>query len=221
MKKQPVKSLFFDLDGTLLDTAPDLVAALNHVLQRHGQPTLPLNTVRPTIADGSRGILTCGFPLGEQHPEFNTLKKEFLHAYQQCLTDQTHYFEGMESVLDHLDKINLPWGIVTNKPAYLAEPLLAHFKLDRRYRCLVAGDTLEKRKPDPDPLLHACQLARVNPHHSLYIGDAKSDVIAAHAAGMRAIIAQYGYLDHNSQPHLWQAEGMIQTPLEIINLLEY
>lgn len=218
MTKKPIHSVFFDLDGTLLDTAPDLVAALNKVFVNHGRPPLSLEAVLPAITQGSRAMLRCGLSLDQS--ERSDIKQEFLHLYKQHIAHHTRYFDGMDSVLHYLDEKSLPWGVVTNKPTALAEPLLAHFKLHHRYRCLVAGDTLEKSKPDPAPLLHACQLADVDPQQALYIGDAESDVIAAHAAGMTAIIAGYGYLQKENQPHLWNAEGIITKPMDIIAFLE-
>src|SRR3990167_3473487 len=132
----PLESIFFDLDGTLLDTAPDLAAALNEILARHGKPSLPLETIRPVIAEGSTAILAQGFTMNEPNIDFTSLKQDFLDAYARQMTNQTIFFDGMETVLHYLDTQQLPWGIVTNKPGWLAKPLLAHFKLDNRYACL-------------------------------------------------------------------------------------
>lgn len=217
--KHSINSLFFDLDGTLLDTAPDLAGALNQVLTHHDRPTLPLKTIRPAVAEGARGILQQGFPIDENDDQFDLLKEEFLQAYEQRMTQETKFFDGMEEVLDYLDQHNLPWGIVTNKPSWLAKPLLSHFNLDHRYTCLVAGDTLTTRKPDPEPLYHACYLTGTDPKHSLYVGDTLGDVRAAKTAGMYIIVAKYGYLRADYQPHLWQADGLIDSPLEIIEWL--
>ncbi|WP_423063549.1 phosphoglycolate phosphatase [Candidiatus Paracoxiella cheracis] len=219
MPTRNINSLFFDLDGTLLDTAPDLAAALNQVLTHHDRPTLPLKVIRPAVAEGTRGILKQGFPIDENDEQFDLLKEEFLETYEQIMTRETKFFDGMEQVLDYLDDNALPWGIVTNKPGWLAKPLLSHFNLDNRYTCLVAGDTLAKRKPDPEPLYHACYLTGTDPEHSLYVGDALGDVRAAKTAGMYIIVATYGYLRPDYQPHLWQADGLIDSPLEIIDWL--
>lgn len=219
MKKLHVNSIFFDLDGTLLDTAPDLTAALNQVLKNHDRSTLSLKQVRPAVADGTRGILQQGFSIDENNAEFEALRQEYLKTYQHMMTQTTQFFDGMEIVLDYLDNHDLPWGIVTNKPNWLARPLLEHFKLDTRYTCLVAGDTLQTCKPDPEPLYHACDITGTTPEHSLYVGDTQNDVRAARAAGMYVIVAKYGYIHPDHQPNLWQADGLINSPIEIIEWL--
>lgn len=216
----PVNALFFDLDGTLLDTAPDLATAINIVLGARGQAPLSLEEIRPTIAKGTRSMVWGAFGIDPQHPDYEAIKNDLFTAYQDNLTKQTSYFDGMETVLNYLDDKHLPWGIVTNKPGWLATPLIEYFELNKRSRCLISGDTLAKKKPDPDPLFHACTLTGVSPTSSLYIGDSESDVQAAKAAGMLAMVAAYGYLEHDSQPHTWQADAMIDAPLEIIEWLQ-
>lgn len=220
MKKPIIESLFFDLDGTLLDTAADLTAALNHILIQYQRPTVTLETMRPIIAEGTPGILRHGFAMDEQHPDYQIIREAFLSAYQEKLIDQTQFFLGMDTVLNALDENKLPWGIVTSKPGWLAKPLLKHFQLNHRSRCLVAGDTLPKRKPNPEPLLHACELAGVDPQTSLYLGDAKVDVVAAKSAGMVAIVAKYGYIGPNQQPEEWEADAMIDSPIELLRWLK-
>lgn len=219
MNTKSIRSLFFDLDGTLLDTAPDLSFALNKVLMQHHRSPIPLEVIRPTIAKGTRGLVHHGFAIDEQHPQYETLKQELLTTYQENLTNQTQFFKDMEIVLNYLDENNFMWGIVTNKPNWLAQPLLEHFKLTHRYCCLVAGDTLTKRKPDPAPLRYACQLTGVKPQDALYIGDSEGDVIAAKAAGMSVIIAKYGYIHPQQHPEQWHADGIIESPLQLLDLL--
>ena len=214
---QSCESLFFDLDGTLLDTAPDLVAALNDVLLQHHRPIIAFEVIRAVIAEGTPAILHQGFAIDKNHPEYQTIRQEFLFAYQARLTNQTQLFQDIDILLNYLDENNLPWGIVTNKPGWLAQPLIEHFDLHRRSRCLVAGDTLAKRKPDPEPLYHACKLAGVDPKRSLYLGDAEVDVKAAKSAGMMAIVAKYGYIGPHQQPQLWEADGVIESPIELIH----
>ncbi len=218
MNNHRVRALFFDLDGTLLDTAPDLTTALNDVLTHHQRQPVALELVRPRVAHGSRGILHCGFTIDDHHPDFETLRTEFLHAYQAHLTDETQLFDGISNVLDFLDEEKIPWGIITNKPGWLAEPLLTHFNLDHRYRCLISGDSLPKRKPDPLPLLHACQLVTVDPKQSAYVGDAHEDIQAAKAAGMLAVVAQYGY-GFSEIPVPSPADAVIPQPVDIIQWL--
>ncbi|OGO92870.1 MAG: phosphoglycolate phosphatase [Coxiella sp. RIFCSPHIGHO2_12_FULL_44_14] len=211
-----LQSLFFDLDGTLLDTAPDLSFALNQVLQEHQLPPVPLEEIRPFVAHGARGMITQGFHIDERHPQYDHIKHTFLTVYRQHLTDHTRFFAGMETVLDYLDARSLPWGIVTNKPGWLTEPLLAHFALQHRYACLISGDTLTKRKPEPEPLQEACRLTGTEPQHSLYIGDTQEDILAARRAGMPALLARYGYSRADSHLHEWQPTGIVTTPLDII-----
>lgn len=218
--KNIFQAVFFDLDGTLLDTAPDLAQALNQLLKKYGHPVLSLEEIRPTVAQGSAGMLGKGFKMTPEDPRYVPIRTEFLDSYRQCMTQKTNFFPGIEQVLKYLDDAKIPWGIVTNKPGWLAEPLLKHFKLNERYRCLVAGDLLPKRKPHPEPLWHACQLVNVNPEQSLYIGDAEEDAIAAKAAGMKCLIAKYGYADPNKQSHEWPADHFIENPADIISWLK-
>lgn len=214
-----VNAVFFDLDGTLLDTAPDLANALNQLLKKYGRSPLPLEIIRPTVAEGTQSILCNGFNITIDDPMYANLRTEYLTTYANCFTQQTDFFPEIENVLFYLDHHHIPWGIVTNKPQWLAEPLLKHFKLHHRYRCLVAGDLLPQRKPHPAPLQHACHLTQVSPQDAVYIGDTTTDVCAAKAAGMIAIVAKYGYLSKNSQPDLWNADMLIDSPKEIISWL--
>lgn len=219
MIKHRVTAVFFDLDGTLLDTAPDLADALNELLIQQRRSTITPEIIRPTVALGTTGILSASFSMGATHPRFATLREEFLSLYYSHLTNKTTYFEGMVEVLDYLDAHQLLWGIVTNKPGWLAKPLLDHFNLTDRYCCLVSGDQLPKRKPDPEQLLYACNTAKVLPHKTVYVGDLESDVIAAKASGMLAIVATYGYLAADNQPQQWKADASIETPRELIDWL--
>lgn len=215
-----LSAVFFDLDGTLLDTAPDLAQALNYILQNHQRPTLSLESIRPTVALGARGIVCHGFQIDPDDPWFVTLRQEFLSAYEKFLTDKTYFFDGVEEVLNYLDDQRIPWGIVTNKPGWLATPLLAHFNLTQRYRCLVAGDHLPKRKPNPDPLWHACHLVQVDPKSSLYIGDTEQDIDAAKRAGLMSMLALYGYSSSEHHPEKWPYDYVIQSANEIIPWLK-
>ncbi len=220
MFRNSLSAIFFDLDGTLLDTAPDLVDALNQLLIKYGESPLPLEIIRPTIALGTTGILSNGFQIDATHPCFSELRKEFLTTYHHCMMNKTTYFDGMSEVLDYLDHHHITWGIVTNKPGWLAKPLLDHFQLAHRYCCLVSGDQLTKRKPDPEPLLYACKTANVLPQQALYVGDAQGDVQAAKAAGMMAMIALYGYLPADSQPLCWEGDALINSPHQLIDWIK-
>jgi 2-phosphoglycolate phosphatase len=218
-KNFPLQAIFFDLDGTLLDTAPDLAHALNFLLTKYQQPTLSIEKIRPLITEGSPGLLCHGFQISLVDPLFKTLRTEFLAVYRECLNQKTQFFPGIENVLSYLDQQKIIWGIVTNKPGWLTEPLMTYFNLTHRYRCLVSGDTLAQYKPAPEPLWHACALASVTPQHCVYIGDAESDVRAAKAAGLLSMVAKYGYIAPHHNPEHWQADYLIDTPEDILRWL--
>lgn len=220
IKNSSLSAIFFDLDGTLLDTAPDLADALNQLLIKYGKPPLTLDIIRPTVALGTTGILNNGFHIDTTHSRFSELRKEFLMTYHHCMMNKTTYFNGMSEVLDYLDYHHITWGIVTNKPGWLAKPLLNHFQLAHRYCCLVSGDQLTKRKPDPEPLLYACKTSNVLPQQALYVGDAQGDVQAAKAAGMMVMVALYGYLTTDSQPLSWEADALINSPPQLIDWIK-
>lgn len=209
-------TVLFDLDGTLADTAPDLAAALNDLLQSRGRPPLPPELTRPQASHGTRGLLGLGFGVGPEHPEFDGLRQEYLARYALRLLERTTLFPGMADVLDRLESDGRRWGVVTNKPTCYTLPLLAHLGLAARAACVVCGDTLAWNKPHPAPLVHACRLACTVPVRCWYVGDAQRDVAAARAAGMPALVALYGYLDAADRPQDWGAQGYIHQPGELL-----
>ena len=219
MNKITLKSVLFDLDGTLLDTAPDLAFALNYLLAKNQRSPLPFNLIRPQAGHGGKGLIKLGFAIDETHSEFIPLWEELLTIYSQHIAVNTVLFPDMEKVLAFIEEQQLTWGIVTNKPAWLTEPLLQKLNLQQRAACVVSGDTLPQRKPAPEPLWHACNLIAVKPADCVYIGDAERDIQSAKSAGLQALIASFGYLSDHDQPHLWNADGFIQQPLEIIEWL--
>lgn len=211
--------MLFDLDGTLLDTAPDLVRALNGVLAEQGREPLPFALARTQVSHGSSGLIRLGFPdldgeLLEQ------LRLRLLALYSQRLAEGTTLFDGCQQVLDNLALRGMTWGIVTNKPGFLTTPLLAELRLDRLAGCVVSGDTLPQRKPHPAPLLLAASQLRLTPGECLYVGDAERDVQAARAAGMPVLVARYGYLGPEDDPDSWQPDAHIDHPVQIITWLE-
>ncbi len=212
--------VLFDLDGTLVDTAPDLANALNQALANHGKPPLPFKEVRPSVSLGGAAMLQLGFGVRETDPGFTALRDEFLDIYRNSLADHSRLFPGMEQTLAAIEERGLPWGVVTNKPGWLTNPLMRRLELDERTRCIVCGDTLERRKPHPDPLLHACKLLRRAPEESLYVGDARRDIEAGRSAGTMTLVAAYGYLDNEDDPLRWEADGLIDSPLEVLDWLE-
>lgn len=216
MKK--IKTVLFDLDGTLADTGPDLANALNHVLKKHDYDPLPYETIRPVVSHGGMALVTLGF--GEEHPEFDTFYKELLDHYQANIANKTTLFPGMNELLLDLENNNINWGVVTNKPAWLTEPLLEALNLTSRAATIVSGDTLEQRKPHPAPLLHACKQAGSNANECLYIGDAERDIEAGNRAGMITAVALFGYIADSDTPDSWGAFSSINTPQAIIPLIQ-
>jgi len=211
----PSAALLLDLDGTLLDTAPDMGGALNRLLLEQGRAPLDPATIRPVISHGAARLVRLGFPAAEAE-EFETLRLRFLDLYAANLADGTRPFPGLLEVLEEVERMAIPWGVVTNKPGWLTNPLLAGLGLDRRARCIVSGDTVAERKPHPLPLLHAASLIGVAPEHCVYVGDAERDIQAGRAAGMRTVVAAYGYLGAADDPVAWQPTGIVQEPSELL-----
>jgi len=211
-----IQAVLFDLDGTLVDTAPDMANALNTLLQRHGHPGLSNEIVRPYVSHGATALVKLGFGLTEKDPDFADLRQQFLDIYAADLDRYSRTFPGMEEVLQHLEQQPLPWGIVTNKPGYLTEPLLDKLGLRKRSACVVSGDTTARRKPHPDPLLHACEVLKQSPKRVVYIGDAERDIKAGNSAGMPTLVATFGYLSEQDQPDTWGASGLVAHPLDIL-----
>jgi len=214
-----IKTVLFDLDGTLLDTAPDLANALNFVLHSNGHAPLPFEKIRPAVSHGGAALISLGFSLPQEHPDFDARRQELLDYYKNNIAEHTRLFPGMAEVLAYIESHDLKWGIVTNKPGWLTEPLLAALQLHERAAVIVSGDTLDERKPHPAPLLHACKLIDTDPRHCLYVGDAERDVQAGHNAGMTTLVALFGYLLENDQPETWGASALINRPGDILDWL--
>ena len=204
-----IEGVFFDLDGTLADTAPDLAAATNQLLVNEGRSALPVSSLRPFVSGGSPALINIAFGLKPGDEDFERLKSDFLAIYASAYLVETHLFSGMSECLELLETKNIPWGIVTNKPEFLTGPLLKDMKLDRRASVVISGDTYPVKKPDPYPLIQACRLAGVNPLNSIYIGDDERDIVAAKAAGMVSVCAQWGYLA-GQDPHEWHADHYVE-----------
>jgi phosphoglycolate phosphatase len=213
-------ALLLDLDGTLLDTAPDMGGALNRLRAEHGLPPLPAEVIRPVVSHGAMRLVALGFPEASGDA-FETLRLRFLELYAANLAVGTRLFPGIEAVLDHLEARGLPWGIVTNKPGWLTDPLLAALGLDRRAACAVSGDTVAERKPHPLPLLHAARLVGVEPGRCVYVGDAERDIQAGRAAGMTTVVAAYGYIPADEDPRQWRPHGVVAAPDELLAWMEH
>lgn len=212
--------MLFDLDGTLLDTAPDLAYALNEVRREERLPSLEFDAIRPVVSHGGRALIQLGFGLAEEDPEFERLRQRLLAIYRENLARHTRPFPGMEEVLRFIEERGMRWGVVTNKPAWLTEPLLEALALFQRAATIVSGDTLAQRKPHPAPLLHACRQAGSRPEECLYVGDAQRDIEAGRRAKMRTLAALFGYILEQDDPLSWQADGVIESPQALIQWLE-
>jgi N-acetyl-D-muramate 6-phosphate phosphatase len=213
------RAVLFDLDGTLLDTAPDMAAALNTLRREEGLEPLAFADIRPLVSNGSTGLLRLSFPQ-VAGPPFEALREPFLDIYRANLAAGTRLFAGMQEVLERLEANHIAWGIVTNKPGWLTEPLLEKLSLRHRAAVVVSGDTLLARKPDPAPLLHAATALGLSPAECIYIGDAERDVLAAHAAGMRVYVAMFGYIPAQERPREWPATGWLDGPEAVAQLLD-
>ena len=211
------RAALFDLDGTLLDTAPDLAAALNVLLAEEQREPLPLATIRPQVSTGAIAVVRTGFPgVDVGSAEFEALRLRFLDHYRAALAVHTRLFPGFESVLATIESQALPWGIITNKAAWLTEPLLDELGLLARAACVVSGDTLAVRKPHPQPLLLAAERIGVPVADCVYVGDALRDVQAARAAGMVPLGARYGYLNESEAPDTWPVAGWLERPADLL-----
>jgi N-acetyl-D-muramate 6-phosphate phosphatase len=214
-----IKAVLFDLDGTLLDTAPDLYGALNQLRAEQNLGPLPYDTVRGVVSHGSGRVVKVGFP-DTDGEDFLALQRRFLEIYRGALSRETRLFPGMDEVLRKLANWHLKAGIVTNKPARFTDPLLAELGLTARFACVVSADTVAERKPHPLPLLHAAALAGVAPGECIYVGDAERDVQAAHAAGMPAVVAKYGYLWADEDATAWGGDAYLDRPLDLLDWLK-
>jgi len=219
VKLAGIKAVLFDLDGTLVDTAPDLGYALNLQRANHGLPPLADAVIRPQASHGARGLLGIGFDLHPDDARFAHMREEFLRLYADNICRHSRPFPGILDLLDELEARSLKWGVVTNKPACFTEPLMSVLDLAERAACIVSGDTCPQPKPHPAPMLCAAELCGATPAQCLYLGDAERDIQAASAAAMPALVAAWGYLDAADQPHTWGAYAQIRHPAETLDYL--
>ena len=216
MPDTETRTILFDLDGTLLDTAPDLADALNTVLVETQRSPLPLDDIRPAVSHGGVALVRLGFNMERSNPAFEDLRERLLEVYRENISRRTQPFPGISELLDNIEQRGLNWGIVTNKPGWLTEPLLQDLDLFNRAACVVSGDTLDERKPHPAPMLHASRLANSRPEQCVYIGDARRDIEAGNNAGMQTLVALFGYLQEEDDPHTWNANSMIDQPQDLL-----
>jgi N-acetyl-D-muramate 6-phosphate phosphatase len=215
----PCRAVLFDLDGTLLDTAGDLAQALDALRAENALPPLGLERIRSFVSHGSSALVRLGFPSAPE-AQFMRLRDRLLELYAEALCVHTRPFPGMIELIARLEHDGTRWGIVTNKPGALTEPLLEAVGLRSRAGVVVSGDTLPERKPHPRPLLHAAERLGIGPRECVYVGDAERDVLAARAAGMRAVVACFGYLGPGDDPRSWPADAWVDEPLEIYAWLQ-
>jgi len=210
------EAVLFDLDGTLADTAPDLGGALNFLLQELGREAMPLQTLRPYVSAGARGLIGAGLGITPADPGYAELAQRFLAIYQDTICVGTRLFSGMAEHLDELDARAIPWGIVTNKSQRFALPLMEQLGLRQRSACVVCGDSARRPKPHAHPLQLAGALLGVAAEACIYVGDDEWDVISGRAVGMRTLVAAWGYLGNGKPPREWGADAIVERPAEIL-----
>ena len=214
-----IQAVLFDLDGTLIDSAPDLGAAVNKMRLDRGLSALPLASYRPVAGTGARGMLGVAFELKPESADFEELREEFFQNYELCMTQNTCAFEGVPELIAGLSELELPWGVVTNKASRFAHPLTRAMALFASARTIVTGDTTPHAKPHPEPLLEAARRLAIEPERCLYVGDDERDIVAGLAAGMATVAATYGYLGRGTDPARWGAHAMINCPGDLLKFL--
>ncbi len=215
-----MRGLLFDLDGTLLDTAPDFKACLNQLLLEEGKMPLGLESIKEVVSMGAKGLITLGFQINETSPDYDDLRDRLLMGYLKVLGQQTTFFPGIEKLITTLHETKIPWGIVTNKPERFTFPLLEVIPFPYKPSCVICADTLEHAKPHPLPITHACQQLNINPKRSMYVGDHLRDVQAGQAAGLSCCVVEYGYIHQNDNPLDWRANHYVRHADDILTVFE-
>lgn len=214
-----IEAVLFDLDGTLIDSAPDLGAAADKLRTDRGQTSLPADLYRPMAGAGARGMLGVALGLTPEHPDFLDLREEFFVNYENCLTQRTYAFAGVAELIEQLLRKNLVWGVVTNKSRRFTDPLTRAMPLFATARTIVSGDTTPHAKPHPEPLFEAARRLKLAPSRCLYVGDDERDIVAGLAAGMGTVAVSYGYLGQKSDIASWGAHATIHAPSDLLTLL--
>jgi len=215
-----VETVLFDLDGTLIDSAPDLGAAVDRMRVARGLASLPLEHYRHMAGAGARGMLGLAFGMTPEHPDFAAMREEFFASYEGCMTERTYAFDGVPQLIERIVASGRSWGVVTNKAARFAEPLTRAMPLFASAGAVVCGDTTPHPKPHPAPLLEAARRIGCDPARCIYVGDDERDIVAGIAAGMPTVAATYGYLGSNGDTALWGAQARIDSPLQLMDLLQ-
>lgn len=209
--------VLFDLDGTLVHTAGDLLSALNHVLDAEGRERLPMSAVRDFVSHGTNKLLQIAFGDAQPEADFARRRKLFLDHYRNNICEYSRLFPGTSAVLDAIEHSGGCWGVVTNKPSFLTDPLIYELELEARAACVISGDTTPEAKPHPLPMLTAARQAGVPAEACIYVGDAQRDIEAGNAAGMLTLIANWGYIDAGQQPEKWGANGTVNHMQEVLD----
>ncbi|WP_417546512.1 HAD family hydrolase [Marinobacter sp.] len=220
MKTEQPSTVLFDLDGTLIDTAPDFIRCLNQLRQQHGFPALPAEHIRRSVSNGARAMVRVGFGLEPEHPDYLAKHTAFLDLYEAGVAVETRLFEGMDLLLQSLEQRGIPWGIVTNKPVRFAAPLVQALALAERCASLVCPDHVTNRKPHPEALLLACKQIGVDPARAVYVGDHERDIEAGRNARMKTIAVRYGYIEEPETVDLWHADIIADTVNDLAKLLQ-
>ena len=213
------QAVLFDLDGTLIDSAPDLGAAADKMRTDRGLPSLDYDLYRPMAGSGARGMLQIAFGLSPEHPDYEAFKDEFLNNYERAMTVRTVIFDGVHELLAHVSNLGLQWGVVTNKSQRFTLPLTAQIPMFAAAQAIISGDTTPHAKPHPEPLFEAARRLQLPPEQCWYVGDDERDIVAGKAAGMTTVAAHYGYLGSQDQVQSWGADHIIHSPLALADLL--
>lgn len=219
--QQKPSTVLFDLDGTLIDTAPDFIRCLNALRQQCGLAALPAEQIRRSVSNGARAMIEIGFGLTPDDGDYLERHSAFLDLYEAGVAEETVLFPGIAELLDWLEQQEIPWGIVTNKPERFTAPLLAALALDSRCAAIICPDHVSQRKPHPESLLLACKQIGADPASGIYVGDHRRDIEAGHNAGMKTIAVRYGYIEHPEEVDQWQADLIAETVRDLTNLIQY
>ena len=214
-----IQAVLFDLDGTLIDSAPDLGTAADKMRVARGLPALPMARYRPMAGAGARGMIEVALGVTPEDANFDVLREEFFANYEQCMTEQTYAFPGVHQLISSLLARGLPWGVVTNKSKRFTDPLTRSMQLFESAKVVISGDTTPHAKPHPEPLFEAARRLSLDPALCLYVGDDERDIVAGRAAGMGTVAATYGYLGQKADPLQWGAHAIINFPADLLQLL--
>ncbi|WAH60302.1 N-acetylmuramic acid 6-phosphate phosphatase MupP [Pseudomonas sp.] len=215
-----LRAVLFDMDGTLLDTAPDFIAICQAMLAERNLPAIDDQLIRDVVSGGAKAMVSATFALSPQAPEFEALRLEFLERYQVGCAVHSHLYEGMAELLDDIEKAGLRWGVVTNKPVRFAEPIMQQLGLAERSALLICPDHVTHSKPDPEPLTLACKMLDLDPASVLFVGDDLRDIESGRDAGTRTAAVRYGYIHPHDNPSHWGADVVVDRPLDLRKVLD-